>query len=286
VCKAEEEHQAELARERAEAERRVRVEAVQEAHIERQRREFEARKAVEQQWRSQVRADAITVTQGSGETTAASTLATSIGRSACMRCREHLNNPAGCVAQVSSKATACTRCQLARKSCSWSTAGRTAEVSTPVGSGMEGNGKPAMKRVTQRRPRTATNTSPRGSDKRKKARTTTEEGEDEDEEEVFGVPKAMAEEQRDALSMLTQSLAQLSERLAASEASRGSRLSVSAWRSRGGGWRGRMRGWRWRGPDWRSSSSGQRICGGSARSCGRHSYRGHQQGRCGGSWER
>ena len=52
--KAEEEHQAELAWDRAEAERRARVEAVQEAHIEHQRQEFEARKAQEQQRRSQV----------------------------------------------------------------------------------------------------------------------------------------------------------------------------------------------------------------------------------------
>jgi len=48
ACKAEEEHQAELVRERAEAERWARVEAVQEAHIEWQRREFEVRKAQEQ----------------------------------------------------------------------------------------------------------------------------------------------------------------------------------------------------------------------------------------------
>ena len=226
VCKAEEEHQAELARECAEMERRVRVEAVQEAHIERQRRKFEARKAAEQQQRSQARADAIAVMQGSGETTAASTLTTSIRCLACVRCREHLNNPAGCMAQVSSKATACARCQLARKSCSWSTAGRTVEVLTPVGSGTEGNGKPATKRVMQRRLRTTTNTSPRGGDKRKKACMTTEEGEDDEEEEVFGVPKAMVEEQRDVLGMLTQSLVQLSERLAASEVREVERLEI------------------------------------------------------------
>jgi len=65
--------------------------------------------------------------------------------------------------------------------------------------------------------------SPRGGEKRKKTRTTTEEGE---EEEIFGVPKAMAEEQRDALGMLTQSLAQLSERLAASEAREVERLEI------------------------------------------------------------
>ena len=51
--KAEEERQAELARERVEVERWARVEAVQEAHIERQRREFEAQKVQEQQRRLQ-----------------------------------------------------------------------------------------------------------------------------------------------------------------------------------------------------------------------------------------
>ena len=46
-----------------------------------------------------------------------------------------------------------------------------------------------------------------------------EEGkDDEDTEEVFGVPRAMAEEQRDVLGMLTQTLAQVAERLAATEA--------------------------------------------------------------------
>jgi len=65
--------------------------------------------------------------------------------------------------------------------------------------------------------------SPRGGEKLKKTHTTTEEGE---EEEIFGVPKAMAEEQRDALGMLTQSLAQLLERLAASEAREVERLEI------------------------------------------------------------
>ena len=47
----------------------------------------------------------------------------------------------------------------------------------------------------------------------------TEEGEDdEDTKEVFGVLRAMAEEQRDALGMLTQTLAQVAERLVAMEA--------------------------------------------------------------------
>ena len=43
---------------------------------------------------------------------------------------------------------------------------------------------------------------------------------------MFGVPKAMAEEQRDTLGMLTQSLAQLSEQLAASEAREVERLEI------------------------------------------------------------
>jgi len=219
--KAEEERKVEEERERAEAERRARVEAVQEAHIERQRREFEARKAQEQQRRSQAQAEAIAATQGSGEATAVPAAATGGRRLACVRCREHLNNPVGCVAQASSKATACARCQAAHKSCSWSTAGKAAEVSTPAGSATEGSRKPAEKRATKRRTRTATNVSPRGGEKRKKTRTTTEE-----EEEIFGVPKAMAEEQRDALGMLTQSLAQLSERLAASEAQEVERLEI------------------------------------------------------------
>jgi len=222
--KAEEERQAELARKRAEAERWVRVEAVQEAHIERQRREFEARKSQEQQWRLQARAEAIAATQGSGEATAVPAAATGGRRLACVRCREHLNNPVGCVAQASSKATACARCQAARKSCSWSTAGKAVEASTPAGSATEGSGKLVEKRATKRRLRTTTNTSLRGGEKRKKTRTTTEEGED--EEEMFGVLKAMAEEQRDALGMLTQSLAQLSEQLAASEAREVEQLEI------------------------------------------------------------
>jgi len=59
--------------------------------------------------------------------------------------------------------------------------------------------------------------SPKGASKRKKAHNMTEEDEV-DEEEVFGVPRAMAEEQRNALGMLTQTLAQLTERMGVSEA--------------------------------------------------------------------
>ena len=95
---------------------------------------------------------------------------------------------------------------------------------TPVGSATEGSGKPAEKHAMKRRTRTATNVSPRGGEKCKKTHTTTEEGEE--EEEIFRVPKVMAEEQHDALGMLTQSLAQLSERLAASEAREVERLEI------------------------------------------------------------
>jgi len=128
-----------------------------------------------------------------------------------MRCREHLNNPVGCVAQASLKAMVCARCQAVHKSCSWSTVGKVVEVSTP-GSAMEGSGKSAEKCATKRRLRTAMNTSPRGGEKCKKTHTTTEEGEE--EEEMFGVLKTMVEEQCNTLGMLTQSLAQLSEQLA------------------------------------------------------------------------
>ena len=56
---------------------------------------------------------------------------------------------------------------------------------------------------------------------------TTEEGEDdEDTEEVFGVPRVMVEEQRDALGMLTQALAQVAEKLAATEAHDEERLAM------------------------------------------------------------
>ena len=55
----------------------------------------------------------------------------------------------------------------------------------------------------------------------------TEEGEDdEDTKEVFGVPRVMVEEQRDALGMLTQALAQVAEKLAATEAHDEERLAM------------------------------------------------------------
>ena len=47
-----------------------------------------------------------------------------------------------------------------------------------------------------------------------------------DEEEVFGVPRVMVEEQRDALGMLTQMLAQLAEQMGASEAQEQERVEI------------------------------------------------------------
>ena len=61
------------------------------------------------------------------------------------------------------------------------------------------------------------NTLPKGASKHKKVCNTTEEDEA-DEEEVFRVPQAMAEEQHDALGMLTQTLVQLAEQMGALEA--------------------------------------------------------------------
>ena len=81
--------------------------------------------------------------------------------------------------------------------------------------------------MRKRAERTAMNASPRGREKHKKARTTTEEGEDNNNtKEVFGVPRVIAEEQHDALGMLTQALAQVAERMAAMEACDEERLAL------------------------------------------------------------
>jgi len=225
VRKAEEEWRAEEEREHVEAERWARVEAVQEAHIERQRREFKARKVQEQQRRSLAHMEAIAATQGSGAVTTVPLVAADGRHTPCVRCWDHLNNPAGCVAQAKSKVTACAPCQGAHKSCSWSTAGKEAESSTVAGSGTEAGGAAAPKQAARRRQRSEANTSPKGASKRKKVWNTMEEDEA-DEEEVFGVPRAMAEEQHNALGMLTQTLAQLAERMGASEARERERVEI------------------------------------------------------------
>ena len=134
---------------------------------------------------------------------------------ACERCTESLRDIVGCMTSAKGKAWACMPCQ---KACTWALG--PADAATVTGSGTEGSGKPAPRPVMKRRTQTATNASPRGGEKRKKARTMMEEGDDDDDnvEEVFGVPKAMAEAQRDMLGMLTQMLAQIEEWMAASEA--------------------------------------------------------------------
>ncbi|KIM58301.1 hypothetical protein SCLCIDRAFT_28196 [Scleroderma citrinum Foug A] len=113
----------------------------------------------------------------------------------------------------------------ARKACVWPLGLGGAGAAT--GSGTEASGKPAPRQVRKRAERAVTNASPRGGEKRKKVCTTTKEGEDdEDTEEVFRVPRVMAEEQCDALGMLTQALAQVAERMAAMEARDEERLAM------------------------------------------------------------
>ena len=94
-----------------------------------------------------------------------------------------------------------------------------ADAATVTGSRTEGSGKPAPRPVMKRRVWTVMNALPRGGEKHKKAHMTMEEGEDneDDVEEIFRVLKAMVEEQRDTLGMLTQMLAQMEERMAAAE---------------------------------------------------------------------
>ena len=114
------------------------------------------------------------------------------------------------------KARACLPCQKARKACVWPLGAGGAGAA--MGSGTEASGKPVLRRVRKRAERTVMNTSPRGGEKCKKARMTTEEGEDDnDTEEVFRVPRVMVEEQRNALGVLTQVLAQVAERMAVVE---------------------------------------------------------------------
>ena len=177
----------------------------------------------EQQEEMQARARAVTVTQGGGTPGPSAVPAGPMPR-ACERCTVLLRDPEGCAVSEKGKARACVPCQKARKACNWPLG--PAEAAATTGSGTEGSGKPAPRRVVKRRTAATTNASPRGGEKRKKARTTTEEGEDEDTEEVFGVSRAMAEEQRDALGMLTQTLAQVAERLAAAEEHDKERLAM------------------------------------------------------------
>ena len=178
----------------------------------------------EQQEEMQAQARAITVTQGGGTPGPSTVVAVPMPR-ACERCTVLLQEPEGCVVSEQGKARACLPCQKARKVCIWPLG--AGGVGAAMGSGTEASGKPALRQVKKRAERTAMNASPRGGEKHKKACTTTEEGEDDDDtEEVFGVPRVMAEEQRDVLGMLTQVLAQVAERMAATEARDEERLAL------------------------------------------------------------
>ena len=161
----------------------------------------------EQQEEMQTQAWAITVMQGSGTPGSLTVVAVLIAR-ACERCTLLLKKPKGCVVREKGKAWACLLCQKTRKACMWPLG--LAEATVAMGSGNEASGKPAPRQVRKRAERAATNVSPRGREKCKKARTMMEEGEDnKDTEEVFGVPRVMAEEQCDTLGMLTQMLVQV-----------------------------------------------------------------------------
>ncbi|KIM67452.1 hypothetical protein SCLCIDRAFT_20980 [Scleroderma citrinum Foug A] len=162
----------------------------------------------EQQEEMQARAQAVTVMQGSGMPGPSTAVVVPMPR-ACERCTVLLQEPEGCVVSERGKVRACLPCQKARKACVWPLGPGGAGAAT--GSGTKVSGKPA----------------PRGREKHKKVCTTTEEGEDDDKtEEVFRVPRVMAEEQCDALGMLTQVLVQVAERMAAVEAHDEERLAM------------------------------------------------------------
>ena len=179
----------------------------------------------EQQEEMQARAWAVTVTQGGGTPGPLTVVAVPIPR-VCERCTLLLKEPKGCVVRERRKAQACLLCQKARKACIWPLG--LVEATAAMGSRTEGSRRPVLRHVVKRRTATMmTNALPRGREKRKKVHMTTEEGEDnEDTEEVFRVPRVMAEEQRDALGMLTQALAQVAERMVAVEVHDEERLTM------------------------------------------------------------
>ena len=167
----------------------------------------------EQQEEMQAQVWAITVMQGGG-TAGPSTAVVGLTPRACKRCMLLLGEPEGCVVREKGKAQACLLCQKARKACVWPLG--LAEATVVMGSGMEGSRKPAPRCVVKQRMAMTMNVSPQGGEKHKKACMMMEEGEeDKDTEEVFRVPRVMAEEQHNTLGMLTQTLAQVVERLAA-----------------------------------------------------------------------
>ena len=120
---------------------------------------------------------------------------------ACERCTVLLQEPEGCMVSERGKVRACLPCQKVRKVCVWPLGPGGAGAA--MGSRTKVSGKSVPRRVRKRVERTAMNTSPRGREKHKKVHTTMEEGEDdEDTEEVLGVPRVMAEEQRNVLGMI------------------------------------------------------------------------------------
>ena len=202
----------------------------QQAEAARRREEAKRQKAIdkarawmerEQQEEMQAWAQAVTVTQGRGMPGPSTAVAVPILR-VCERCTVFFGEPKGCVVREKGKVWACLLCQKACKVCVWPLG-----LAEAMGSGTEGSGKPVPRHVVKRRTVMTMNALPQGGEKHKKARTMMEEGkDDEDTGEVFGVPKVMAEEQRDALGMLTQMLAQVAERLAATEVHDEERLAM------------------------------------------------------------
>ena len=166
----------------------------------------------EKQEEMQVQVWAIMVMQG-GRMPGPLTAVVGPALRACKRCTVQLGEPKG--SMVSERG----------KVCIWPLG--LVEATVAMGSGMEGSRKPVPRCMVKWRMAITTNTSPQGREKCKKAHTMTEEGEDdEDTEEAFGVPRVMAEEQRDVLGMLTQMLVQVTERLAAVEVHDEERLTM------------------------------------------------------------
>ncbi|KIM58049.1 hypothetical protein SCLCIDRAFT_28419 [Scleroderma citrinum Foug A] len=201
VRKVEEAWRAEEAR-RAEEAQRVKeerwAETARQVEAARRREEAERQKAIDEAWARMERGNAGTIDSSSSADT------------------EGVREVHGLFGGTQRKA---------RKACVWPLG--LVEVTAAMGSRTEGSRKPVPRCVVKQRTATTTNVLPRGGEKCKKAHTTTEEGkDDEDTKEVFGVPRAMAEEQRDALGMLTQMLAQVAERLAATEVRDEERLAI------------------------------------------------------------
>ena len=167
-----------------------------EAERQRAIDEVQAQMEWEQQEELQVWAQAIMVTQGGGMPGPSTVVAGPIART-CEHCVGFLRDPEGCMVSEKGKVWACMSCKKAHKACVWPLG--PGDAATAMGSRTKGSGKLVPKQLRKRAERAAMNTLPRGGEKHKKVCMMTEEGEeDEDTEEVFGVPRAMVEEQRDA----------------------------------------------------------------------------------------